>query len=180
MLTDRRWLLAAAAALILLAALVTSALLRRPDYYTVDTVLAQQEMLIGKPIRVRGWALFIPAQTVLACDESTPCCNEAWGDLLLIPDRDRYAENPQAAIHVGGLDCGGDECAITCTPFNPDSAAAYEFVGTLREGERTLALLSLEEIDFRTSYRLEGEGPLDAMRRVPLEMGTFEIVLREP
>lgn len=173
-------ILSAIAALIVLAALVTATLLRGPEYLSVQDVLARPDQWLGKPIRVRGWALFIPAQTALACDESTRCCNEAWGDLLLIPGRDSFADDPQAAISIGGLVCGGDECTITCTPFNPESAGAFEFVGTLAEGESTLARLSLQDIDFRSSYRLDGEGAFDAMARTPLDMGTFEIVLREP
>ncbi len=172
-------ILGAALALTLLAALITATALRGPEYTTVEEVLANQDRLLGRPVRVRGWAAFIPAQTVMACAGSDPCCNDAWGDLLLVADLD--SESPlDHAIYVGGVECGGDECSLTCTPFDPTSAAAFELAGTLREDERTLVRLSLEEIDWGRSFRLEGAGPLESMRREPIQTGEFAVILREP
>jgi len=79
-------------------------------------------------------------------------------------------------ISVPQLFCRGDECQMTCTPFDPTLAEAFELVGTLkvvsRDGSREE--LRLEDLDLEASRQLvDGEW-------VSIETGSFTVTLRTP
>lgn len=115
-------------------ACVAAFALREPAYLTVAGAWANAEALNGRRVVVRGWASFVPWQTLATCRPPVCACNRSEGQLTLLEHRPLSGGgfvSPQR-IFVSGLDCRGDECSLTCTPFDPRTAPAFELVGTLR------------------------------------------------
>lgn len=105
---------------------------------------------------------------------------------------------PEIRIHDNSDPiCRGNECSVTCAPFNPNAAVAYELTGTLRVEKRSslcdpglppdpngvqgcpLAGLSfaLVNIDLEASSELVGDGDLSSMRKQPIATGSFVVSL---
>ncbi len=125
------------------------------DYLTVQEVMENRYSLNGKNVTIRGNIniLYI-MQTLLLCIPDTCHCN------------DTYVEYSFDGIEIDELSCSGDQCAIQCSPFNPQTGDVYIFVGTLLvRGERII----LRDIDFEASRQLiEG-------RWVPIPTGAFNV-----
>jgi hypothetical protein len=146
------------------------------DYLTVSQTWQNAESLDGERIRVRGQAYFriIPYPGLLGW--CVPDGGEdTVGKLELLdensPDPRYYTGDrplPRLSISESTLQCQGNQCRMTCTPFDPQAAEVFEFVGTLRTGDQQGdAELVLENIDVKVSRQLLDE------EWVPIQTGNF-------
>lgn len=128
------------------------ALFFKPEYITITQAMTEPSKYLNEQIRVRGWTDFVVEQTLLECDPPSCDCNLSSGRLYLSDERVESSEilsSSSNRLLISGVDCDGDECGLTCKPFDPRSDKAYEFVGTLKSEP-----LRLDEIDFNSSSRL--------------------------
>jgi len=142
------------------------------SYLTVTEVSQRAKSLVGKQVRVRGYAYLSVMMTAVLCVPSRCDCNESLGEL------DLYAEQPDPAhlnrlfdlAHITiletSLKCQGDECSMTCSPFDPGLATQFEFVGTLQSRDDSLIL---ENLDLEASRQwIDGKW-------VPMKTGEFAV-----
>lgn len=145
----------------------------QPDYLTVSEVWQNAEELDQQQVVIRGYGSHFHAQTVQKCFGIECGCNEAWEELYLVNSLEDAFYN--SGIKIVNLDCRGDECSVTCRPFNPNAALAFEIVGTLKvvrhDGE--ISRLELTNIDFEASSYLSDGADLTSMTKSPLLMGDF-------
>lgn len=142
---------------------------------TVAQVLENAASLDGQTLRVRGRANIqsAPSQEEIAaaggCANTKQGTTEGWLTLYdpLTQDRDHLENPPGIKIAASSFHCEGDNCQITCSPFQVASHETYEFSGTLRvNGE---AEIILENIDLEQSRQfIDGEWK-------PIAAGTFEV-----
>jgi hypothetical protein len=142
------------------------------SYPTVRDVSENALSLADQQIRVRGQNWFVSSVTLVDCDPPRCDCNQSKGQLFLSEE----GRAPGEMISVPQLFCRGDECHMTCTPFDPTLAEAFELVGTLRviSQNENHKELRLEDLDLEASRQLvNGEW-------IPIETGSFTINLRSP
>jgi len=145
---------------------------------TVSEVWQNAQALEGKPIRVRGQAVFstVPYQGLTGCVPGGG--GEIKGELALYdedaPDPLYYGGNEPLArleISTDSLNCQGNTCQMTCTPFDPHAAKAFEFKGTLHKETRLgKIVLILSELDLDKSFQISGAA------QKPMPTGTFQII----
>lgn len=106
----------------------------RKDYLTTSEVKLQEDALIGRQIRVRGYlGNSGNSQTVEACD----------------PPEYTFTRFSLSSIEL--MECEVDQCTMTCPLFAPHIGAAYEIVGTLTYcSDERLCLIDISKI-----YRVE-------------------------
>lgn len=107
-------------------------------YLTVPEVWADVQSLEGTQVRVRGYTFFSVMQSLVLCEPSRCDCNESLGSLILIeaappPDNlNKIADMARISISSTSLLCGGDECSMNCSPFDPTASREFELVGSLK------------------------------------------------
>jgi hypothetical protein len=142
------------------------------SYLTVRDVSENALSLADQQIRVRGQNWFVSSVTLVDCDPPRCDCNRSEG-LLFLSEEGR---TPGEMISVPQVLCRGDECQMTCTPFDPTLGEAFEIMGTLKVVFRNGSHeeLRLEDLDLEASRQLvDGEW-------IPIETGSFTITLRTP
>jgi hypothetical protein len=146
-----------------------------PEYLTPDQVFQDLEAYLGQRLTVRGWAHFSPMVTMMGCIPPRCDCNHANAYLTIQPDPDAIDGSPwDSLIGIADLQCGGNECSVRCTPFDPLAAPAFEFVGELQDGHPGgSASVSLKDIDLDASRQLAGGTDLHTMTASPLTLGSF-------
>jgi len=134
----------------------------------------------GQIVRVQGRVEFLVEQTLAYCDPPSCDCNRSGGRLSLLDEEYMAAGRLDRAISVAatetGLLCGGNECELTCQPFDPRAAETLELVGRLRVQKTDGATyhLILDDLDLSASRRLVA----GVWEPIPTE--TVTITLREP
>jgi hypothetical protein len=120
---------------------------------TPEIVFQQKEDLIGQNITVRGTAQALwPHCTEIVCPEQNPCCNACWCGVGFWAD---VSEGKDIALSAPDIDCSGNECLITCQPF--EFGVTYVVTGSLREEGGSSGLkakvssLYLDVVDFKIS-----------------------------
>ena len=146
---------------------------------SVYEVWLRAEELDGQLIRVQGKAQFNIMQTLMLCCPPRCDCNETGGWLELVsenPTRVNIDCSIVDSIKIETPSCLGDECSLTCTPFNPDRVEAFEFTGTLRidylRGHP--CNLQLVNVDLSASQQFVN-GVWE-----PIPTGTFTVPLAQP
>ncbi|MBN2149662.1 MAG: hypothetical protein JW726_19900 [Anaerolineales bacterium] len=124
-------------------------------YYSVAEVWENAPTLVGKTIAVEGPVSFEIGQTAVLCRPAFCDCNETYGYVDLISDcsvRDNSGRSYRDEIGVQ-IDCVGNECHLTCTPFDPTYPERLLITGTLVSDERNgqIAHLYITDIDFSAS-----------------------------
>jgi hypothetical protein len=126
-------------------------------------VLQQREDLMGQTITVLGTAEVLWSHcTEIVCPEQNPCCNACWCGVGFWAD---VSEGQDIALSSPDIDCSGNECLITCQPF--EFGVTYVVTGSLREdggssGLKTSASsLYLDVVDFRISLPPAVQAPTD-------------------
>ena len=148
-------------------------LLASQNYFRVDEVWANADALVGRKITVEGKVSFEIAQAVILCCPPSCDCNETYGWLYLISDSStRYNKEMKYRDDIAvQITCGGNECSLTCSPFDPQYAERLEITGMLDSEERDGKIrgLYMSEIDFSASRQyVDGEW-------MPISVGSFEI-----
>ena len=144
----------------------------------VDQVWANAEKLDGQVIHVHGKLEGITYQTLQLCDPPTCDCNQSGANYSLASDSDTVYNqgcSSEDTIELP-LECKGDECSLTCSPFDPFQAEALELVGTLQAVYQNgkLCRLLLGDIKLEESLQLvSGEWK-------PISVGTFSRSLVTP
>ena len=164
----------------LLALLLLLAGCGSPHVLTVSEVRDKADALEGKLIRVRGRAHFstVPYVGLTGCIPAGSGRIDVVGRLDLFdetaPDPAYYGgKQPLPSIQVSeaSLQCKGDTCQVTCTPFNPEEARVFELVGTLRvDNQGGKQELVLENVNLKESRRLVEE------KLEPIPTGTFHYI----
>lgn len=146
---------------------------------SVYEVWRQAEALDGQVIRVQGKANFMIIMTAMLCCPPRCDCNQTEGWLWLVSDNPTVVNIDCAwidFIEIDTPDCQGDECSLTCTPFNPDKIEAFEFSGQLSvfylRGHP--CSLKLIHVDLPASKQMVN-GNWE-----PIPTGTFTIPLVQP
>lgn len=116
--------------------------------------------MIGLRVRVQGKPDIIRTMTVQMCCPMTCGCNQTSARLRLVNyNQERYNTTGRPdEISVDLPTCQGDECSLTCTPFDPAVGELFEFVGRLDanyDGDKVTSLY-LTEIDVSQSRRMVG------------------------
>jgi hypothetical protein len=141
--------------------------------YSVSDVWENASIYLGEKICIRGKAEAVSWRTLKECELLHPCCNQSWGELSLVSESS-YTYNPHMAqndyIAIDSFDCSGNECGITCSPFDPFSADYFEFYGILStsDDDGTIKWLDLVDIDFSVSRQF-----VNGVWQ-PIPIGTFE------
>ena len=89
---------------------------------SVHDVWLHAEQLQDQLIRVQGKAEFGHFMTALLCCPQRCDCNETQGMLWLVSENPRRVNIDCAIrdmIEINAPNCQGDECGMTCEPFNP-------------------------------------------------------------
>ena len=142
----------------------------KESYLTVTKASRRAKSLDGETVRVRGYGHFLLEQTLVLCEPARCDCNERWGRLVLLDeefkpaDSSRFFSLPRVSISESDLRCSGDECSMTCSPFDPRTAKEFEFVGTLSVVD---SHLTLENLDLQASRQRIDEV------WTPIETGQF-------
>ena len=118
---------------------------------TPEQVFQQKQDLIGQNITVRGTAQALWSHcTEIVCPEQNPCCNACWCGVGFWAD---VSQGQDIALSGADIDCSGNECLITCQPF--EFGVTYVVTGSLREDGGSSGLkasassLYLDIVDFR-------------------------------
>lgn len=183
--TNRRKLAGVILALLALLLAVASLFLILRGELTDDRCLSVTQVwenarsFDGERICVRGKAEYSIAMTLVLCCPPHCDCNNTWGELTLVSE-EQTTYNPRVSaidyISLDTLTCEGNECSISCSPFNPSDVDYFEFVGTLTVSERNgePAWLKLTDLDISTSRQLV-DGEWGA-----IPTGTFVKTLPQP
>lgn len=132
-----------------------------PGCYTVSDVWKNASALSGKRICVEGKAETTIGITLLLCCPPTCDCNSSRGELSLVSE-ETITYNPRVSkvdyISIDSPTCEGNECSITCSPFNPYAAEYFQLVGELSTKERNgeIVWLGLTNLDVPASRQLIG------------------------
>jgi hypothetical protein len=163
------------------------------DYLTVDqineAVADEPDAFDGQKVTVRGWAYTEFLMTQVACTPQRCDCNSSNLSLHLLPDNSLLGPS----VFIADLICDGNVCTMTCTPFDPRSADAYEFVGALvpyatvceqggvpgDDDGKCKTMMKLDAVDIGASSRLVGGDDLSSMDKLPIETGEFVLDLPE-
>ena len=147
------------------------------SYYTVDEVWAQAESLNGQHVAVRGWTRFVDESVKWECIDNCDgvCSYKVFIHLVL--------EGENQLLGIDTLTCKANNCctancSLTCNPFDPRGAIAYELVGTVAVywQAEDIAEIHLTDVDVVASSRLIApteETTLATMARLPIETGRF-------
>jgi hypothetical protein len=108
------------------------------DVLSPQAVLANKDVLLNRTITVRGTAM--PSLrvlcTLMACPVENPCCNMCAADLQLCEAESCITlSGDEAGIQVG---CSGNECGLTCVPFQPGTVHHVSGVWRKRASEEYL------------------------------------------
>lgn len=148
------------------------------DVLLVDQVWANAVKLDGQVIRVRGKLEGITYQTLLPCDPPTCDCNQSRANYSLVSESETiYNQGCSSKDTIElPLDCTGNECSLTCSPFDPFLAEVMELKGTLQADYQNgkLCRLLLNDIKLEESLQLVGE------EWKPVSVGTFSRSLVTP
>jgi hypothetical protein len=135
--------------------------------FSVAHVWKNARSFDGERICIRGKAEYLFGMTAVSCCPPHCDCNETWGELRLVSE-EQTTYNPRVSgVDYISLDtpiCRGNECSISCFPFDPSGVDYFEFVGTLTvsdcNGEP--AWLELTDLNISTSQQLvDGDwGPI--------------------
>ena len=147
------------------------------DCLSVADVWKDVDLYSGKQVCVRGKAEFLKYKTLRLCSPQACDCNKSGGNLSLVSE-DKRIYNPGVSIidkiDIATLDCSGNECVMTCSPFDPREITYLETYGTLkiesfRNGDP--ANLSLDDLDLsRTKQLINGKW-------IPIIPGVYDIEL---
>ncbi len=131
---------------ILMSAGCYSANHQNEHVFSPHTVLANKDVLLNQSITVRGTATvgLRVLCTLMACSADNPCCNTCGGDLQLCEAGSCITlSGDEANIQVG---CSGNECGLTCYPFQQGTAQQIFGVWRKRASEEyVLELRSLSQ-----------------------------------
>ena len=157
------------ASIIILMALVFSARfiwqkwsLAHPDdiALSVDQVWENAQQLEGQVIRVRGKVEFVQYKTLLICRPPTCECNDSRANFYLVSEEtENLHQNCSSKDTIDiPIDCQGDECSLTCSPFDPYPAEALELVGRLKLTYQNgkLCSLALSDLELANSRQMNG------------------------
>lgn len=167
------------------------------DALSVDAVFAQAPALVGQRVRVRGYSQVAYESTLVGCGNNQ-CCNAAWLHLFLTataPPLSTQSEVQLLEVRAAANKplCSGNECSVTCEPFDPHAARAFEISGILHAEAHERCPPSgappepcpppyvrawLEEVDLSASSRLEGDQDLEDLSRLPIETGSFVVAVK--
>ena len=158
--------------------LTAKSILNKP--LSVYDVWSNAKILDGKKIHVQGKAVFsIWLIGEGACCSQACNCGERLGFLELVSDspiriNKKHSSTDYISIYLPS--CDGDYCSLTCSPFDPTKAEAFEFYGVLEASYRNddVTGLLLKDIDFSVSKQL-----IDGEWRA-IETGKFEIPMTVP
>ena len=130
--------------------------------FTVAQVWENARALVGRRITVEGPAAFQTWMTAVLCCPPKCDCNETGGWLYLTSEGIiRYNSEHKYRDDIGvSVECSGNECSLTCAPFDPNNVERLEITGTLvaYEMDGEIAQLILEDIDFSASRQfVDGE-----------------------
>ncbi|MBE2220978.1 MAG: hypothetical protein IAF02_05530 [Anaerolineae bacterium] len=142
------------------------------ECYQVTEVWKDVRGLAGKRICVNGKAEYSIATTLSLCCPASCDCNETFGEVRLISE-EKITYNPRVSIidyiSLDSPTCKGNECQITCSPFNPEGIEYFHLIGTLsvtsRNGEP--AWLKLTDLDMQNSRQFVNG------KWEPIPTGTF-------
>jgi hypothetical protein len=130
---------------------------------TPEQVFQHKQDLIGQSITVRGTAQPLWSHcTEIVCPEQDPCCNACWCGVGFWADG---SEGQDIALSSPDIDCSGNECLITCQPF--EFGVTYVVTGSLREDggsnglKASASALYLDVVDFRISLLPAVQVPID-------------------
>ena len=135
--------------------------------------------------------------TLVGCGNNQ-CCNAAWLHLFLTataPPLSTQSEVQLLEVRAAANKplCSGNECSVTCEPFDPHAARAFEISGILHAEAHERCPPSgappepcpppyvrawLEEVDLSASSRLEGDRDLEDLSRLPIETGSFVVAVK--
>ncbi len=151
-----------------------------PSFYKVSEVWAQASELEGKVIAVRGWAGLWVESTLHDCDQSSCSCNTTQGSFSLYEQLGDGGSDLEE-IFIPALSCSGDDCSMSCTPFDPTASSAFEFTGTLKalRDQGRISALRLESVDLDASKVLGGADCLCHMQESALDTGKFQVDLKQ-
>jgi len=128
--------------------------------YGVGDVWKNARMLEGKRICITGKASTYVSQTLLLCDPPSCNCNQSSAGLTLVSE-DKVIYNDRVNIVdevvISQLVCSGNECTMTCVPFNPFAAERFQFTGQLSItylSDGRMAQLKLTDLDLPVSRQL--------------------------
>jgi len=147
------------------------------EFYKVSEIWADAGALDGQTIAVRGWAGLRIKETLKDCPTPSCSCNDTSGSFSLVEEIGDGGVTREVSIPA--LTCSGDDCSMTCSPFDPTAAVAFEITGVLRalSDNGRIASLKLEDIDLEKSHLLSGADCLCHMVEYPLETGKFKVDL---
>lgn len=140
---------------------------------TVEQALLNHKVLEGTEVTIQGQTTLIFTQTLQLCEPDTCSCNRTGGILsfegasgdspLRLPNGVEVRNDIDIEI-----DCHGNQCSVTCTPFNPYIASELKLVGTLTICHNCKPIqVQLEDIVVERSWaQVEGNWS-------PLESGQF-------
>lgn len=100
---------------------------REPERVTLAELLSSPDAYAGRRVRIAGEPRpgEVHAVTALPCPPAEPCCNSCGSGFSLNGKLPLKAQS--------NFGCSGDNCncAKTCTPFPPQDAGVWTFVGTV-------------------------------------------------
>ncbi len=139
-------------------------LLNQHKCYSVGQVWQHARALRGTRICVQGKAVTQVSFTALLCDPPTCDCNQSSGYLELISE-DKVVHNPKVSLvdsitispSLNTPMCSGNQCTLTCSPFDPRAADRFQMVGTLSVSflaDGRLLGLQLTDLDIPASREL--------------------------
>jgi hypothetical protein len=145
-----------------LAGLLACLIMRPHGCSGVGDVWKNARNLEGQRICVEGKASAYISQSLQLCDPPRCDCNQSFAFLSLVSE-DKIVRNPRVNIVdevvIDKPSCSGDECTITCSPFNPFAADRFQFFGKLSINylsDGRMARLSLTDLDLSASRQLVG------------------------
>jgi hypothetical protein len=144
---------------------------------TAEQALQNYEKLDGQEVRIEGVTSFVIAQTAQLCVPDTCDCNQTRGHIGFKGKTEgRHIQLSNGTTIWNEIDieieCLGNQCSLTCSPFNPTTTDQLELVGRLTVCYDCSPIsVRLEDIvTNRSRAHIEGKW-------VPLAEGEFVIPL---
>jgi hypothetical protein len=136
--------------------------------YEVDEVWANAHDLIGQEITIEGKVFLATIQTVVLCCPAHCDCNRTSAEVYLVSESSGGGY-PFDGIRIP-IYCHGNECSLSCSPFDPSHAERMRITGTLAPEWRNgkIVSLAMADIDYAASRKLVGRH----WEKIPT--GTFE------
>jgi hypothetical protein len=152
----------------------------RPRYFTVAQVWQKRQTLNGQQITVRGYWGFVETEvTVVGCEPRRCDCNTSGANRIglmdqkmIVPETPTFRVPPKN-LTLQILECHGDECAMTCTPIDPNLREEVEIKGRLRimQADTVYPYLMLDDVQLEVArYNKDGVW-------LPMPTGTFKVQL---